>query len=92
VYLVVLRDGHLLMDPAEQAMIHECRNCHRPEWAHYDKDGESAVIFNVIAGCPAFAVSEAALQKVKRQARAPKGAPRCLRCGGAGHTGKDCPW
>jgi hypothetical protein len=80
------------MDYLEQRAIHECRNCHRPEGDHYDADGEAAVIFNVIAGCPGFAVSEAALRKMKAQARAPKSAGMCRRCQGRGHDARNCPW
>jgi hypothetical protein len=80
------------MDEAKRRAIEECRNCHRPEWAHYDKDGDAAVLFNVLAGCPGFAISEAALQQVKAQARVPRGAPSCRRCGGRGHDKRNCPW
>lgn len=81
------------MDEAERRAIEECGNCHRPERDHQvSGDPETLDVWGWMTGCTHFVVSRAALDKVKRQARAPARAPRCLRCGGKGHVSRDCPW
>lgn len=81
------------MDLSEQLAIHECGNCHRPERDHdVSGDPETLAVFGWMVGCTHFVVSRAALEKVKRQARAPRNAPVCQRCGGRGHQRPTCPW
>jgi hypothetical protein len=81
------------MDLAEQLAIGECGRCHRPEREHQvSGDPETLEVWAWMTGCPGFVVSKAALAKVKRQARAPRMAPICQRCGAKGHVKPNCPW
>ena len=81
------------MDLSEQLAIGECGNCHRPEREHQDGDSEMLAIWSALGGCCThFVVSRAAVEKVKRQVRAPKMAPVCSRCGAKGHEARHCPW
>ena len=82
------------MDLAEQLAIAECGNCHQPEREHQmPGDPETLLVLEALGGaCSHFVVSKAALEKMKRQARAPRNAPICQRCGGRGHQRPTCPW
>ena len=81
------------MDQAERQAIHECGNCHRTEREHQvPGDPETLAVLVALGDCLHFVVSRAALEKVKRQARAPRVAPICTRCGARGHVKPNCPW
>ena len=81
------------MDLSEQLAIGECANCHRSEREHQvSGDPETLEVWGWMFGCTHFVVSRAAVEKVKRQARAPRMAPVCQRCGGRGHERPHCPW
>ena len=80
------------MDFTEQRQLSECAICHMPESSHKDADAELAVIFGSLAGCSGYRPSKAAIEAVKRAARAPKIAGRCNRCGMKGHDPRHCPW
>jgi hypothetical protein len=81
------------VDLSEQLAIQECGRCHRSEREHQGGDPETLAVLEALGGaCTHFAVSQAALAKVKRQARAPRVAPICSRCGAKGHEKPNCPW
>ena len=69
-----------------------CGRCGRPEREHQVQGGtEDLAVWAWLTGCKGFAVAMPAVDKVKRQARAPKQAPVCRRCTGRGHTADNCP-
>lgn len=81
------------MDLHEQLAIGECGNCHRPEREHQvSGDSEMLAVWGWMFGCTHYVASRAAIDKVRRQGRAPKMAPICGRCGARGHEERNCPW
>jgi len=73
------------------ATITACANCGRTEEDHKDADPAAAAIFNVLAGCPRFAIKRAAVTTYRQNRRATRG-PLCPRCQERGHNAKECPW